>query len=120
TFVKIENVNIRTNSTIFKLFKAVLLEHLSRFPERADMTIGYLNFCFNKLQNNAEFEFMVEAVLKACPGQPVGLWFKGLAQLSKGVEKQQALTNMRKAIKGGLLRFMPVETEVLNGLGIQQ
>ncbi len=120
TFVNIENVNVSTNSTIFKLFKVVLVEHLSRFPERADMTIGYLNFCFNKLQNNAEFEFMVEAVLKAYPTHPVGLWFKGLAQLSNGVEKQQALTNMRNAIKGGLLRFMPVETEVLKGLGIQQ
>ncbi len=120
TFVNIESVSVSTNSTIFKLFKAVLLEHLSRFPERADMAIGYLNFCFNKLQNNAEFEFMVEAVLKACPTHPVGLWFKGLTQLSKGVERQQALTNMRNAIKGGLLRFMPVETEILKGLGIQQ
>jgi hypothetical protein len=120
TLVNADNTSINTNSIIFKLFKAVLLEHLSRFPERADMTIGYLNFCFNKLQNNAELEFMIDAVLKVCPKHPVGLWFKGLAQLSNGVEKQEALTNMRNAVKGGLLRFMPVETEVLKGLGIQQ
>lgn len=120
TYVTLDNLNIELNSKFFKLFKSTLLEHLSRFPERADMTIGYLNFCFNKLKNPTELEFMADAVLKASPSHPVGLWFKALAELSRGVNKQQALTKMKNAISKGLLRFMPIEKEILQGLGMQQ
>ncbi len=119
TFVNLAKVQIDTTSTFFKLFKTTLLEHLARFPERADMTMGFLNCCFDKLQNATELELMAEAVLKAAPDHPVGLWFKGLAQLSMGVEKIQALAKMRKAVASGLLRFMPVDAAVLQGLGIQ-
>ena len=120
TFVHLADGKIDTNSKIFKLFKATLLEHLAKFPERADMTIGFLNWCFDKLQNISELEFMADEVLKVAPNHPVGLWFKGLAQLSLGVDKPQGLAKMKKAVTSGLLRFMPVDAEILQGLGIQQ
>ena len=119
TYVTLKNEAIDVNSSFFKLFKATLLEHLSRFPERADMTIGYLNFCFNKLQNPKELEFMADAVLKVSASHPVGLWFKALAQLCRGIDQQHAITKMKNAVSGGLLRFMPIEKEILKGLGIQ-
>lgn len=119
TFMHLENVQIDPKSTFFKLFKVVLLEHLARFPERADMAIGFLNTCFNKALNVIELEMVADAVLKAAPNHPVGLWFKGLAQLSSlGSDKSQALVNMRLAIDKGLLRFMPIDPLILKQLGI--
>lgn len=120
SYVTLKNISIDTKSKFFQVFKAALINHLERFPERADMAIGYLNFCFNSLQSTSELDFIVKVILKANPLHPVGLWFSALAELSRGINKQQAIMNMRKAISSGLLRFMPIEKELLQQLGIQQ
>lgn len=121
TYASLQKVNILSKSDFFKLFKTIVLKHIAKFPERADMSIGFFNLCFDKLDNIKEVNEMADAVLSVMPNHPVGLWFKGLSGLSSsGVEKMQSLEKMRLAVKLGLCRFMPVPKELLANLGIQQ
>ncbi len=119
TYTSLQKVKVSVDSDFFKVFKEVLIEHISKFPERSDMTIGFLNLCFDKMENINEVNAMADAVLIAAPNHPVGLWFKGLSGLSLGIEKKQSLEKMRLAVKLGLRRFMPIPKELLITLGIQ-
>ncbi len=119
TFVSLPKVNILKNSELFRIFKAVVVKHISNFPERADMAIGFLNLCFDKMENMKETADMANIVLEAAPGHPVGLWFKGLSGLTLGIEKKESLEKMQLAVKNGLCRFMPIPKELLKSLSVK-
>jgi len=120
TYVSLSNVNISKNSELFKVFKALVVKHISNFPERADMAIGFLNLCFDKMENMKETADMADIVLEAAQEHPVGLWFKGLSGLSLGIEKKQSLEKMQLAVKKGLCKFMPIPKELLKSMGVYQ
>ena len=120
TYVSLSKVNILKNPELFNIFKAVVVAHVANFPERADMAIGFLNLCFDKMENMKETADMANIVLETAPGHPVGLWFKGLSGLSLGIEKKQSLEKMQLAIKKGLCRFMPIPKELLKSMGVYQ
>ncbi len=120
TFGNLPKVKISSNSDFFKFFKEAILQHLARFPERADMAIGFLNLCFDKMENIKEVNEIAEVILVKEPEHPIGLWFKGLAGLSMGIDKTQSLEKMRSAVKKGLSRFMPIQKELLQTLGVYQ
>lgn len=120
TFGSIKYVKISKDSDFFKNFKKAVLEHIHRFPERVDMAIGLLNLCFDKIEDFKEIGEISDAILSSSPDHPVGLWFKGLSDLSLGKDRIQAVEKMRLAVNKGLSRYMPVPTELLQGLGVQQ
>ena len=120
TFASLKNVNVLANPEFFKIFKTLVAEHVHRFPERVDMSIGFLNLCFDKIENIIEVDKMSDIVLQSAPNHPVGLWFKGLAGLTRGNVKKQSLEKMQLAVKLGLCRFMPIDKQVLLSLGIQK
>ena len=84
------------------------------------MAIGFLNLCFDKMENMKETADMADIVLEAAQEHPVGLWFKGLSGLSLGIEKKQSLEKMQLAVKKGLCRFMPIPKELLKSMGVYQ
>lgn len=103
-----------------EVFKELVLELLKKFPTRADMAMGYLNWKFDVLQDFQAAESMADELLKAYPDHPLGLAIKSLIGLSKGTNQQMHTNNLKKAINNGLNRFMPVPPEVLKALGIQK
>lgn len=119
TYVSLPKVSISSDSEFFKVFKKTLIEHLSRFPMRADMAIGFLNLCFDKMENIKETDEMTDTILAVAPDHPIGLWFKGLSGLTLGIEKKQSLEKMKSAVKTGLCRFMPIPKEILKNLSVQ-
>lgn len=118
-YVNLPKVSISSDSEFFKELKKTLIEHLSRFPMRADMAIGFLNLCFDKMENIKETNEMADTILAVAPDHPIGLWFKGLSGLTLGIEKKQSLEKMRSAVKIGLCRFMPIPKEILKNLSVQ-
>ncbi|MCE2716432.1 MAG: hypothetical protein ACK4V2_02465 [Pseudomonadota bacterium] len=120
TFASLQQVRISKDSEFFVNFKKAVLEHIKRFPERSDMAIGFLNICFDKLEDIREVSEIADAILVAFPNHSVGLWFEGLSDLSLGNNKAQAVEKMRQAVNLGLNRYMPVPTELLQELGVQQ
>lgn len=120
TFGSLPQVKILKGSEFFIVFKKAVLEHVQRFPDRADMAIGFLNLCFDKLEDVKEVNEIATAILALSPNHPVGLWFKGLSDLSLGDDKVKSLEKMRLAVILGLRRYMPIPTEILQGLGIQE
>lgn len=120
TFGSLRQAKISKDSDFFKIFEKVVLMHVQRFPERSDMAIGFLNLCFDKLEYIKEVSKIADAILAAFPNHPVGFWFKGLSDLSSGKNKMQAIEKMRLAVNLGLSRYMPIPTELLQSLGVQQ
>lgn len=120
TFGNLSMVKFSSDSEFFKVFKKVVLEHIYRFPERVDMAIGFLNLCFNKLEDPEEVGEISRAILAVSSNHPVGLWFEGLANLSLGMNKVQSVEKMRLAINYGLSRYMPIPKELLQNLGMEQ
>lgn len=118
TFANLPKVTISPNSEFFKSFKKIIFQHLSQFPERADMAIGLLNICFDKMENPKETREVAQAIINVAPDHPVGLWFSGLVDLSLGVDQERSLEKMRTAVKTGLCRFMPIPKDLLQTLGV--
>lgn len=118
-YIALPGVTVSADCEFFKIFKKVLMLHIENFPERADMSIGFFVFCFDKIRDLKQVNSMADNVLATNPNHPVGLWFKGLAGLSLGGAKKQSLEKMQKAVKLGLQRYMPVDKTILKAIGIQ-
>ena len=116
-FANLPEVTISPDSEFFKNFKKIILQHISQFPERADMAIGFLNICFDKMENLKETKNVAQAIISVAPDHPVGLWFSGLVDLSLGADQVQSLEKIRTAVKTGLCRFMPISKDILQTLG---
>lgn len=110
---------IRLSENFENNFKNLVLELLKKFPERADMAMGYLSWKFQVLQDFEAANYMADEVLKAYHNHPIGLAIKSLVGLSKGIDKIANIEMLKTAIKGGLNKYMPVPPEMLKTLGIE-
>ncbi len=55
---------------------------------------------------------IASAIYARNSNDPVGLWFTGMSMLSTVDQVQTGLSRMRRAVEGGIERYMPVEEDV--------
>lgn len=88
---------------------------LRAYPGRADLATPYLLY---SLANGREQSALpiAEMIYRHDPVHPLGLWFKGLADLNDPQTANMGLSMMRMALDNGIERFMPVDDDLRNML----
>ena len=81
---------------------------LSRFPDRADLAIGYFTWLLAR-GDFAEAERYARHRLAIAEHDPVALWFGGTALLSRAAPDAEALDWLNLALDAGVLRFVPID-----------
>lgn len=100
---------------VLKDWSVKLARMLRLVPHRSDVAIG---FFLAQLQRGNFYTVgsLAEALLKGNPGDPVALYFLGLARIGGGgiADRAVGIRLLQQAIDAGVQRFMPVQPEVLN------
>ena len=99
---------------VLENWPAKLARVLTVVPNRTDVAIG---FFLTQIQRVHFYTVasLAEALLKKDPGDPVALWFLGLARLASGepANRSEGKQLMERALEGGVERFFPVAPETL-------
>jgi hypothetical protein len=93
-----------------------LTEALRIAPSRTDLAAPYLLWLL--AQNRSDtFKAWAERLYRRAPGDPVGLWFSGIANLDDPARAPEGVARMKAALAKGIERFIPVEAELKRELG---
>lgn len=97
-----------TRAYYAKGWKAELLAWLDAAPERSDVAVPYLLWHFLQGQEQ-EVLAMAALLLQRNPQDPAGLWFKGVVLTDDAQTTQEGLSMMRRALRSGIERFLPID-----------
>ncbi len=103
-----EYLDEQTKDFYYTGWKHDLNAWLMENPGRSDQAIPYFLYHM-EIGQEGRMQETVDLIYKHNSEDPVGLWFKGLSLLSHPHTSAQGIELMRKALKHGIERFMPVE-----------
>lgn len=98
---------------LFDSWTRVLHDVLRRTPLRLDVLVTYFSWLLVQGRHD-DIVAMLGAAGRVDPGHPVVLWFSGIEELGAGdaARRKKGFGLMRRAIEGGLERFMPVDASI--------
>lgn len=85
-------------------------------PHRTDLAATYLLWLLNRNKVD-EFRAWTDRLYARTPDDMVALWFSGIALLDDPAQTLAAVERMRRALKLGIERIIPVEDELKRELG---
>jgi hypothetical protein len=91
-------------------------EALRMAPKRTDLAAGYLLWLL-KEGREAEFLRWSSKIYEMDRQSPVGLWFSGIALSANPARAQEGVARMRKGLREGIERIIPVDDELKQQLG---
>lgn len=92
-----------------------LLATLERAPRRTDLAIPYLIWRLDAGDDAGALR-LSKTILGKNRSDPIGLWFSGLALAGGHETRSQGLAQMRRALKLGIDRLIPIDDRVIQNL----
>ena len=110
---KIYKDMFQTQPELFDQWSALTQSINKAMPARGDLLIPYLNYLlFNNRTD--ELQQLAEEMIEKNPKDCVARWFLGTLEILDDSTKNQGICRLKKSIKFGIGRFMPVPESARN------
>ncbi len=107
----VEDLDHQTHEFYIRDWREHVEEWLDKMPARSDQAVPFLLWHLIH-QKERDVQEIASAIYARNSNDPVGLWFTGMSMLSTVDQVQTGLSRMRRAVEGGIERYMPVEEDV--------